>query len=529
MDITIPKPFGEGSTSREDVIAKAPLMVESDLETAADGSDESGHEPVGRSVAPLPGHLDHHCTDVWWIFVLIAALAVLYVPSLQGIQNGDMSKFMRGFDYQGRMCGRDICDNGEVCGRFVYFCSRTVVGEEGIDTLHPICVDSCPTSNLTSHVCYDEQTLSTVSVPDWPTEEFNMKCLQKSHAARESCLFETQEHERKRLAGDMTRFKDAAGTPGLLLDCIASLTKARVHLVIVIFVAIIAGFMYMLFLWACASFLIHGSLTLMTIIPLAFGIFQLLMAFHGGGFSAAIGGDLAVQQSLWVGLTGVSFGAIMCCTMVKIARGVNTAEGVVTATTECLFEIPSILLEPAFSLMIKVLLAGPLIFLALDYASTGKMYLIQGEHGIHRNLSLQAEQWGVILYFFVMILWVLELVHNMTQYILAYVSQRWYFTPYVDDQKIDLPQIFLVVEATWNLFRYHLGSVIFGSFLKTLLRVPKMIAYVIFLVGCCSVSAKRNSKAYDKDANHASLRDPGKFLTLDTKLLAALTKVARGE
>ena len=36
-------------------------------------------------------------------------------------------------------------------------------------------------------------------------------------------------------------------------------------------------------------------------------------------------------------------------------------------------------------------------------------------------------------------------------------------------------------------------------------------------------------EAYDKDADHASLRDPGKFLTLDTKLLAALTKVARGE
>ena len=36
-------------------------------------------------------------------------------------------------------------------------------------------------------------------------------------------------------------------------------------------------------------------------------------------------------------------------------------------------------------------------------------------------------------------------------------------------------------------------------------------------------------EAYDKDANHESLRDPGKFLTLDTKFLAALTKVARGE
>ena len=36
-------------------------------------------------------------------------------------------------------------------------------------------------------------------------------------------------------------------------------------------------------------------------------------------------------------------------------------------------------------------------------------------------------------------------------------------------------------------------------------------------------------EAYDKDANHDSLRDPGKFLALDTKLLAALTKVARAE
>ncbi|CAE7466628.1 unnamed protein product, partial [Symbiodinium sp. CCMP2456] len=36
-------------------------------------------------------------------------------------------------------------------------------------------------------------------------------------------------------------------------------------------------------------------------------------------------------------------------------------------------------------------------------------------------------------------------------------------------------------------------------------------------------------RAYDQDANHQTLRDPGKFLTLDTKLLAALTKIARGE
>ena len=90
-----------------------------------------------------------------------------------------MSKYTSGFDYNGRMCGHDICDNGEVCGDFIYFCSN--LGESGIDTFHPICIDSCPTSNLTSHLCYDEASMGPLLVKDWPTKEYGMKCLQRSH------------------------------------------------------------------------------------------------------------------------------------------------------------------------------------------------------------------------------------------------------------------------------------------------------------------------------------------------------------
>ena len=36
-------------------------------------------------------------------------------------------------------------------------------------------------------------------------------------------------------------------------------------------------------------------------------------------------------------------------------------------------------------------------------------------------------------------------------------------------------------------------------------------------------------ETYNKDVTHDRLRDPGKFLTLDKKFLAALTKVAKGE
>ena len=481
---------GDGASmriSREDAMAKVPLM-ESDVETAAEASVETSHEPVGRSVAPLPGQWHHHCTDPCWILLLIAAVGVLYFPIQEAMQTGDMSKYMRGFDYMGRMCGRDECAPGQICGRFIYFCSK--VEENGIDTLHPICVDSCPTNNLTSHVCFDSDTQSTLLVPDWPTEEFNMKCLQRSHRLRAE-----EEHERKRLAGDVTRFKGGAGhTPGILLDCIASIARARLHLVVVIFVSTAAGFMYMLFLWSCLKFLIYGSLVLVILIPSSFGLWHLFIVYRGGGVTAALSGNLQIQQSLWMGLAGVSIGLFLWCTLKQIFNRIQTAEGCIMATTECLFELPFVLLEPAFSLLAKVMIALPLFILMLEYASTGEMQLIATERGIHRHLQLRKEQWGIIFYFAFLIAWTLELVHNMTQYILAFIAQRWYFTPYVGEQKVDVPGICVTFESTCNLFRYHFGSVVFGSLLKTLFRIPKMFAYSIFLLGCCKYSKHKEVK-----------------------------------
>ena len=463
--------------------SKAPL-IESDEETA-----DPSHEPVGRKVAPLPGHLDHHCTDPVWILILMVAFGPLYLPISAAVTEGDLSKFTRGFDYTGRMCGRDLCDNGQVCGRFIYYCSK--FGEEGVDTLHPICVDSCPTSNLTSHVCFDEETGSTVLVQDWPTEEFNMKCLQRTHH-----LKEVKEHHRKRLAGDLSRFKAGGHTSGTVLDCIASIAKAKWHLVIVVFVSIAAGFMYMLFLWSCLRFLIYGSLVLVILIPSAFGIFHLFLVWRGGGFSAALGGDQAVQQSLWMGSVGICVGAFLWCTLKQIFDRIQTAEGCIVATTECLFEIPCILLEPAISLLLKMLVAVPLIFFVLGYASTGEMLLIQDQDGsLHRRLSLEPKQWGLIAYCLFVLAWSLELVHNATQYVLAYISEMWYFTPYVDDQKVDVPQVCLFVEATFNLFRYHLGSVILASLLKTVFRVPKILSYGVFLLGCCKYAKHKEAAA----------------------------------
>lgn len=462
-----------------DTMAKAQLIADEDVETA-EGSSEI------RSMAPLPGERDHHCTDPLWILLLLAALGVLYVPVTKALEEGDMSKYTSGFDYKGRMCGHDICDNGEVCGHFIYFCSK--LGESGIDTFHPICIDSCPTSNLTSHLCYDEASMGPLLVQDWPTKEYGVKCLQRSHRLRED-----QEHLRKRLAGDMTRFKNAAHTPGMVLDCVASIAMARWHLLIVAFVSIAAGLMYMLFLWSFLDFLIHGSVVLVILMPTAFGVWNLFVFHNAGGIGAAVRGDSQAQEALWMGSAGVAVGFFLWCALKQILKKLDTAEGCIIATTECLFQLPFIMLEPAFSLMVKLAVVLPLLLIMFAYASTGDMKLTETAHGIRRHLQLDKEQICVILYCLFLIAWLVELIHNMTQYVLVYIAEKWYFTEYVGGRKADVPGFCVVLEATCNLFRYHLGSVIFGSLQKTLFRIPKILADGIFPFGCFSVPKHKDS------------------------------------
>ncbi|CAJ1459881.1 unnamed protein product, partial [Effrenium voratum] len=166
----------------------------------------------------------------------------------------------------------------------------------------------------------------------------------------------------------MERFKEAGSFEGLFMDSAHSIKRAQLLMLYVFLVATITGIFYMTFLHYCAAFLIHVSLMLMMIVPTIFGIVHLFFFYKGGSFHAAMNGEVEVQTALLSGIVGVAIGLVMCCTLAKISRGIQTAEGCIVATTECMFEIPSILLEPLVSLAVKILLCGPVAMLAIVYA-----------------------------------------------------------------------------------------------------------------------------------------------------------------
>lgn len=321
-----------------------------------------------------------------------------------------------------------------------------------------------------------------------------MKCLQEAHA------MSLQENEKKqqRLFKGLSRFKGANSIAGFLMDSLHSIYRAWTILVSTFFVALAVGMFYMLVLRYLSEFLIHASLLLMMIVPAVFGLFHLFKVFTSGGFHEVLHGNTEVQASFLSGIGGLCVAFVLCCTLAKISQGIATATGCIVATTECMFGIPSILFEPLASLLMKALFAGPMIALSILYVSTGEMMLVMGEQEMNRKITLQGEQWAFLGYIVFMGLWLVEITHNSTQYVLAFVTERWYFTPYVDDVKVDLPHSCLVLEAIYNMLRYHLGSVILSAFLKTLFRVPKIIGFTFYLVGCCD-DRKRGNEPEGKE------------------------------
>ncbi|CAE8697196.1 unnamed protein product, partial [Polarella glacialis] len=141
---------------------------------------EATQRPMGKEeleqhhsdCPPLPGHREHSCTDIAWLLLLSLAMGGLCYPIWHAESNGDLTKFFRGFDYKGRMCGRDVP------GSFEFWCQRPGYPP---DSKHPICVAECPNSTQQIHACFHEfrnGSNATVATPDYATIAFGRRCLQ---------------------------------------------------------------------------------------------------------------------------------------------------------------------------------------------------------------------------------------------------------------------------------------------------------------------------------------------------------------
>jgi len=203
-----------------------------------------------------------------------------------------------------------------------------------------------------------------------------------------------------------------------------------------------------------------------------------------------LGGLYGWASPEWRTTIGAGFGALgvamlllFCC----FHRSVAVAVAVVRASSECFLDLPTLALQPLLAMgfqlgvvavmgigLLQLLSCGDAKPLSLeDY--TVLSHLSGGGsnvNGIFRSFAYRDEQLYLIGFYVFMMFWLCEAANAISQFVLAYAVQRWYFTAYEGGKK-DVDGCPLAKGYTVGLF-FHLGSFAIGSFIIATTRMLRV-------------------------------------------------------
>lgn len=163
-------------------------------------------------------------------------------------------------------------------------------------------------------------------------------------------------------------------------------------------------------------------------------------------------------------LTGAFLMLIFCC----CGRALDQATKTVEAACECIMHMPLVLFEPIMHLAVKAVAFGMLLYGFGLLLSTGEISS-RFEDGVSfRTVEYSNLQIKMILFYMFMMFWIAELCNSLSQFVISFVVQAWYFTPL--DAAVPTVQAGSLFRGYFIGIFYHTGTLAFGSLLIAILR-----------------------------------------------------------
>eukprot|EP00928_Gymnodinium_smaydae_P056422 TRINITY_DN39809_c0_g1_i1.p1 TRINITY_DN39809_c0_g1~~TRINITY_DN39809_c0_g1_i1.p1 ORF type:complete len:688 (-),score=79.53 TRINITY_DN39809_c0_g1_i1:72-1841(-) len=322
------------------------------------------------------------------------------------------------------------------------------------DIWHPFCVASCPEPGVSLNCTDYVHPNQTVVLPGYQSELLGEAVCAPSELMENAYMKQSKEALE-------TLVLDSAHAWAL----IAALSGV---------IALIMNCVYLIFLMQCAGPVFKILEVLMFVSPLMAGFY----------FVNASGGVLSGALLAGVGLISLSliFLACYCCCM---QQGVDISVACLEASGSCLFAEPTLLLVPLTGLATKATVSFLMVPGLLTLVGCGELEFspLQGFFG--RTLTHSYSGKVAMAFYLTTLIWSLQIITGTVQYVIAYTSEHWYFTPYVGKVKEDLPSC-LVCKAFSNCLIYHFGSIAFGG------GVSMLLWCLQFVIGGIDVSECSN-------------------------------------
>jgi hypothetical protein len=158
-----------------------------------------------------------------------------------------------------------------------------------------------------------------------------------------------------------------------------------------------------------------------------------------------------------------------------------------------MFAMPSLLLQPALEVAVKVVVLGTLLYGFGWLLSVGEIHkstaTIGGQkiNGVHRTFTYTEDEIKYILYYILGMFWVDEIFTAMGQFVISYSVVLYYFCPKDENGRKQAPTFPLFRGYGIGLF-FHLGTIAFGAAILAIIRIISLILSYI-------------AKQADKDGN----------------------------
>jgi hypothetical protein len=465
-----------GSTTWENRLQKNPAFRKS-----------ISQEPPKREVPSDPyNDQNRGCTDWPCIIILFVGIGLLVHVIHYAQKNGDFRRLSKGLDFRGNLCGVDV---GYQDTPLQFYCANPVKGP-GLDMDHPICIKSCPTSTNTSNLCYTgkkamgetKDDLGSIyqttkyefaHLPDYPTRGFMGRYCQPlspTYSAQLKSAMNAEGYQQW-----LMRASEVQHSWRVLLGVIA--------------LGVLLGFLYMKFLQWFATVIVYALFLVSGGIPLAVGI-QLIYASQAAGVTSVV--DLGNQElELALGVICTVFGSSILLFLCCAGSAIDQACACIKVACDCMYSTPSLLVVPLFDVAVKLVVLTIMCYYFLLLITSGdiqKRDVTQLDSSIYpsmldRSFQYNDEQKVYLFAMLFLIFWAYEFLSALAIFANAFAVRTWYFVQY-DDPNSENPQkhglrCCPTLTGYYYGFKYHLGSIAFGSILLPPIRMLQLALYAL--------------------------------------------------
>eukprot|EP00438_Fugacium_kawagutii_P020524 Skav212701 [mRNA] locus=scaffold1930:364642:366033:- [translate_table: standard] len=256
------------------------------------------------------------------------------------------------------------------------------------------------------------------------------------------------------------------------------------QLVVAAIVASLLSYGYMLCISLCANCMVWICLLALVALPSALGLMYVYMS---------VTPEVVVSNSIFEAITtgdthnDFSFGSVLCaiglllaCVAVCKAQTIKLALTSIEEAAQCIRQMPILSIQPWLSsaVMLLVFIPGVMGFLMLNMSGDLPKHVdFTSGRPVYTGDPLVAIS---LVYYLVIFVWILELLHAISQFVVMFTAQVWYFRMKGRDSSFWSQFTgYDMLHGYFYAVTYHLGSLLYGSFLCTIFRVLRMLAALL--------------------------------------------------